>query len=172
MRAHGDICIRMKSVNLDAYACICYGVHMSERTPTETEIAAWARLVRVSQRLVKAVEAALKRAGLPPLAWYDALLELRRAGDEGLRPQALQQAMLLEQHRISRLLDRLEAAGLVERRPCPEDRRGQVVHLTPAGGDTLSRMWPVYRGAIATRFAGPLEPGEAETLARILGRLT
>lgn len=144
---------------------------MSARKPTETEIAAWARLVRVSHRLLRAVEAELKRAELPPLAWYDALLELRRAADEGLRPQALQQAMLLEQHRISRLLDRLEAAGLVERRPCPDDRRGQVVQLTSAGGATLSRTWPVYRRAIARHFAEPLEPGEAETLVRILGRL-
>ena len=159
------------NVNLDAHAWTCYRVHMSARRPTETEIAAWTRLVRASHRLLRAVEVALKRAELPPLAWYDALLELRRAGDAGLRPQALQQAMLLEQHRISRLLDRLEAAGLVERRPCPEDRRGQIVHLTEAGSATLSRTWPVYRDAIAEHFAAPLEPGEAETLARILRRI-
>ena len=145
---------------------------MSQASPTEAEIAAWARLVRVSQALIQAVEADLKGAGLPPLSWYDALLELRRAGAEGLRPHALQQKMLLEQYNMSRLLDRLEKAGLVERRPCPHDRRGQIVHLTEAGRETLSRMWPVYRQAIGTHFAAPLPPGEAETLLGLLRRFS
>lgn len=143
---------------------------MKDAGPSTSDIAAWARLIRVSQRLLGAVEAEMKRAGLPPLAWYDALLELRRAGTEGLRPQALQQAMLLEQYNLSRLLDRLEKAGLIRRSPCPDDRRGHTVHLTEAGAETLSRMWPVYRQAIATHFSARLGPGDAEAMLRLLGR--
>lgn len=145
---------------------------MNQDAATAPEITAWARLIRASRTVLQAVESDLKAADLPPLSWYDALLELRRAGEAGLRPQALQQAVLLEQYNISRLVDRLEAAGLVERRPCPEDRRGQIVHLTKAGATTLSRMWPVYRGAIARHFADRLGPGDAKALLRILGRLT
>lgn len=139
-----------------------------ETDPTETEISAWARLVRVSQALVAAVESDLKRAGLPPLAWYDALLELRRAGPDGLRPRELQQKMLLAQSNLSRLVDRLERAGLAERRPCAEDARGQVVRATDAGRAMLRRIWPVYRRAIAERFARRLAPGEAEALFGLL----
>ena len=145
---------------------------MSAKTSRRTEIRAWARLILVSQQLLQAVEADLKRAGLAPLAWYDALLELRRAGGEGLRPQALQQAMLLEQYNLSRLLDRLEKAGLVEREPCAEDRRGQVVRLTEAGADMLARMWPVYRTSIESRFADRLGPGQAQELLALLGRFS
>ena len=46
----------------------------------------WMRLMRASRTTLAAIEAALKGAGLPPLSWYDALLELRRAGVGGLRP--------------------------------------------------------------------------------------
>lgn len=144
---------------------------MDHDRPTEDEVSAWARLVRASRSVLQAIERELKRADLPPLSWYDAMLELRRAGEAGLRPQALQEAVLLEQYNISRLIDRLEAAGLVERRPCPEDRRGQIVHLTETGAETVAKMWPIYRRAIATHFADRLGPGEAKVLLRILGRV-
>ena len=58
-------------------------------------IDAWAELLRRSQSLLASVEGDVKSAGLPPLAWYDALLELKRVGAMGLRPFELQQKMLL-----------------------------------------------------------------------------
>lgn len=151
-----------------------HGVDISIRMTelTTTEIAAWARLLRTSRMLLDGAEADLKAAGLPPLGWYDVLLELKRAGDAGLRPVALQEALLLAQYGLSRLLDRMETAGLIARDPCPEDGRGQVVTLTPAGRTMLERMWPVYREAIATRFSSRLEDGEAAMLARIFSRLS
>lgn len=139
--------------------------------PSEIEITAWARLIRVSGVLVQEVEADLKAAGLPPLAWYDVLLELKRVGADGLRPHELQQAVLLAQYNLSRLIDRMARAGLVERRPCPTDGRGQVVAATTDGLAMLRRMWPVYRDAISRRFAERLGPGEPEALARLLARL-
>src|SRR5688572_30747564 len=93
----------------------------------EDEILAWARLLKASTRMVEAAERDLKAAGLPPLAWYDALLELHRAAPSGLRPGDLEKEMLLPQYNVSRLIDRLETAGHVERLPHPEDGRGQVV---------------------------------------------
>ena len=57
-----------------------------------------------------AVEVDLKRAGFPPLSWYDVLLELRRAGDDGLRPLEIEARLLLAQHNVSRLIERLEKA--------------------------------------------------------------
>ena len=96
-------------------------------------MAAWVRLVRVPQSLLSAVETELKSKGYPPLAWYDALLELRRAGADGLRPFELQGAMLLAQYNLSRLTDRLDKAGYVRRRPYDGDRRGQLLTITPQG---------------------------------------
>lgn len=143
---------------------------MTPELPPAT-VTAWARLIRAGQGVLAAVEADLKAAGFPPLAWYDALLELRRAGEPGLRPLALQQQMLLAQYNLSRLLDRLERAGLIERRPCPDDARGQVVHATADGLTLLERMWPAYRAAIKDHFADKMDSASTEVLGRLLGKL-
>lgn len=139
--------------------------------PNATEIEAWARLQRASRRMLESAEVDLKAAGLPPLVWYDALLELKRAGPDGLRPVALQEAMLLAQYNVSRLADRLEQAGLVARAPCAGDGRGHVLCLTPAGEAMLARIWPVYRAAISRHFASALRPGDAARLDEILAPL-
>lgn len=139
--------------------------------PTATKIEAWARLIRVAQTLLAAVEADLKAKGFPPLAWFDALLELNRAGDAGLRPYQLQDEMLLAQYNLSRLIDRLEAADCVARVPCAEDRRGHSVTLTAGGRQLLRRMWPAYRAAIAAHFSAKLTEQEARTLSAVLHTL-
>ena len=142
----------------------------SPSLPRDT-VESWARLIRAAQSTLAAVERDVKRAGFPPLAWYDALLELRRAGAKGLRPFELQAVMLLAQYNLSRLTDRLTDSGYVERRPCPEDGRGQVLAITATGEDLLKSMWPAYRSAIATHFAERLGPDDAANLGIILTRL-
>lgn len=138
---------------------------------SEATVRAWARLVRVSQAVLSAVEADLKRDGLPPLAHYDALLELSRTGREGLRPFELQRAMLLAQYNVSRLVDRLARAGHLERCIAEDDGRGQTLLITPAGRALLKRMWPAYARAIRRHFGAALTEAEAEALANLLGKL-
>ena len=142
-----------------------------QRPLSDTTVAAWARLVRVSQSVLAAVESELKAKGFPPLAWYDALLELRRAGEAGLRPFELQRAMLLAQYNLSRLTERLLKAGYVARKPCEADGRGHILTITPAGEALLKQMWPAYRAAIQTHFADRLGERDAKALGEILGRL-
>ncbi|NND72026.1 MAG: winged helix-turn-helix transcriptional regulator [Rhodothermales bacterium] len=132
---------------------------------------AWASLVRVSGNLVARVEADLRRAKLPPLAQYDALLELHRAGVKGLRPFELQHEMLLAQYNVSRLIVRLVNAGLVERMASEDDGRGQLLRITMNGKELLKRMWPVYASAINRHFGHRLEPAEIISLAAILDKL-
>jgi DNA-binding MarR family transcriptional regulator len=144
---------------------------MPERQPSDAVIRAWARLVRAQQRALTAVEADLKAAGFPPLAWYDVLLELSRADGGELRPFALEQELLLAQYNLSRLIDRLETAGHVERRTCPEDGRGQVVAITASGRALVKRMWPTYRAAIGRHVGAKLSEDEAARLAALLGKL-
>lgn len=134
-------------------------------------VTAWARLLRVSQSLLVAADAELRAKGFPPLAWYDALLELKRAGDAGLRPFELQREMLLAQYNVSRLIDRLVTAGYVERRTASADRRGQVLTIKKAGKALLMEMWPVYQSIIRAAFADRLDEGEIAVLNDILARL-
>src|SRR5262249_1912407 len=131
----------------------------------------WARLLKAQRTALAGVEGALKSAGLPPLAWYDALLELERAGAAGLRPFELERAMLLEQYNLSRLLDRIETAGYLDRRPIADDGRGQVVVITPSGKAMRRRMWPVYAAAIQSTFGRHLSEQQARNLDTLLGAL-
>lgn len=139
--------------------------------PSDEAVTAWARLVRVSQAVLSRVESDLKAAGLPPLVWYDALLELERSRPGGLRPYQLRERMLLAQYNLSRLTDRLKNAGHIEREDCADDGRGQVLKITEEGRALLRSMWPVYRQAIATHFADKLDADETAALALTLAKL-
>jgi DNA-binding MarR family transcriptional regulator len=157
-------------VKLDADAFIAEEWLMAEKSPSDTVIRAWARLVRAETAVLAAVEADLKTGGFPPLAWYDVLLELSRR-KEGLRPFEIEKETLLAQYNLSRLLDRLEKAGYVERQPSPDDGRGNVVVLTEDGRALMKRMWPTYRAAIARHVGEKLSENEAAQLAALLGKL-
>jgi len=133
---------------------------------------AWARLVRAQQGALGNVEAALKAAGFPPLVWYDVLLELERAPGGSLRHKEIEQEMLLERYHVTRVVERMERAGLVERRPCPDDARGAVAVITEEGRDLRQRMWPVYADAVDRHFARHFSRQELEQLVLLLGRLS
>jgi DNA-binding MarR family transcriptional regulator len=108
---------------------------------------------------------------LPPLAWYDVLLELSRARDGRLRPFEIEKETLLAQYNLSRLLDRLEKEGLIGREPCADDARGQWVVITDKGRAMQARIWKVYAKAIQQHVGEKLDDKAAETLGQLLGRL-
>ena len=142
---------------------------MTDR-PSQAAIQAWARLERAHRAALATVEARLKAAGLPDLAWYDVLLELERA-DGGLRPFELQKAMLFAQYNLSRLIDRMATAGYVARAASEEDGRGHVLRITRSGRAIRRRIWPVYAAAIEEAVGSRLSDAEARTLVDLLSRL-
>ncbi len=144
---------------------------MAEAKPTEAAIRAWARLIRVEQALLGQVEDDLKSAGLPPLVWYDVLLELVREPDGRLRHRDLHLRMLLAKYNLSRLLDRMEADALIGREPVGDDARGEYVRITAIGRETQKRTWPVYRRGIGKYFSGRLDADDIERLLHILDKL-
>src|SRR5260221_303001 len=101
-----------------------------KRKPSTEATAAWIRLMRVQSRVLDCVEQDLKEAGFPPLAWYDALLELSRAPSGEMRPVELEKQMLLPQYSTSRLIDRLVDEGLAALRECKIDKLGHIVEIT------------------------------------------
>jgi DNA-binding MarR family transcriptional regulator len=113
----------------------------------------WRAFVEAHASVFREVDAALASAELPPATWYDVLWPLYRAPKRRLRMNELAAAVVLSRTGLTRLVDRVEAAGLVQREPVPEDRRGTYVKLTPAGARMLRRMWPPYEAVLARRFA-------------------
>ena len=142
-----------------------------KRKPSTEATAAWTRLMRVRSRVLDAVEQELKKAGFPPLAWYDALLELSRAPSGELRPVELERQMLLPQYSTSRLIDRLVDEGLAVRRECKIDKRGQFVEITEAGRELQKRMWAAYSTAIEKHVGSKLTDADATKLCTLLDRL-
>lgn len=140
--------------------------------PSDSVVRAWTGLIRAQAHTMRQVETALKAAGLPPLAWYDALLELDRAGKTGLRPIELEQMLLLPQYGLSRLLDRLARAGYVQRRAVVGDGRGQLIVITRAGRGMRRRMWRVYAKAINAAVGDHLSDRQAAILAGLLAKLS
>lgn len=134
-------------------------------------VQAWARLLQVAPTLLATVEAELKQAGLPPTQWYDALAALEREPQQSLTPGEIEQRLLLTQCTTSRLIERLVAEGYALRVVNPDDRRRQIVHLSPAGKTLIARMWPVYAGAIKRHVGRKLAPDDAQVLIRILEKL-
>ncbi len=132
---------------------------------------AWMGLVRAEQAILAAVEADLRSADLPPLIWYDVLLELDRAETGRLSPGELAERMLLSQCNTSRLIDRMAEEKLLRRIAHPEDRRRQWIEIAPAGRALRKRIWPAYRAAILRHVGAKLSSAEAAKLAELLGKL-
>ena len=129
---------------------------------------AWVAIQRFGPALLERVEAELKAAGFPALEWYDVLWALEREGP--LRQRDLADHMLIARYSISRLIDRMEAEGKVQRRECPEDGRGQMVHITAAGLKLRKAIWAVYGKAMRDALA-PLSDTEKLQLAALLAKL-
>lgn len=142
-----------------------------KRKPSTEATAAWIRLMRVQSRVLDAVEQDLKKAGFPPLAWYDALVELSRAPTGELRPVELERHMLIPQYSTSRLIDRLVEEGLAVRRECKVDKRGQFVEITEGGRDLQKRMCGAYSAAIEKYVGSKLSDADATRLCALLDRL-
>jgi len=140
-------------------------------TPTQKTIQAWIQLHHAQRMLLDTVEQSLKDAGLPPLAWYDVLLELQRKKRMGLRQYEIGDKILLNKHNLSRLLDRLEKNGLIDRQVCKEDGRGNIIKITDAGEKLMKQIWPVYSKSMQENFGDKLSPDEFVKLNRILNKV-
>ncbi len=142
---------------------------MTEKV-SDAVTAAWIRLVRARHKVVSAVEADGKAAGVLPMEQYDVLWELERA-PEGRRPYELEERLLFAQYNLSRLIDRMVEAGLVRKVSCPEDKRGHVLHITEAGRKQRKATWPHYAKSINRHVGDKLSEAEADRLAALLSKL-
>jgi DNA-binding MarR family transcriptional regulator len=138
----------------------------------EPYLEAWRAFLNAHAATIERAEQAFSAAGLPPLSWYDALWPLHRApGRKARMGELAAQVVTISRSGLTRLVDRLEAAGLVRRETSPDDRRGTVVAITREGSALLRRMWPVYAAEIRHSFVDALEEHEAVALRDALMRV-
>ena len=134
-------------------------------------VAAWRGLLRAHAATVRAIEADLSGRQLMPLGWYDVLLELNGVPKRQLRMQDLAARVTLSRTRVSRIVDELERAGLVERSADPDDGRAYLATITAEGRAGLRRTAPHYLRAIETHFTSLLTDAERQVLVDSLGRV-
>lgn len=137
---------------------------------TEPHLSAWRSLLSTHASVVARIEQALSEAELPPLGWYDVLWAVRRAPGRRIRMAELAGSLTISRGGITKLVDRLAAAGLLTREQAADDGRGFFAVLTDAGEHMLRRMWPVYAGVLQETFVDAVSADEAAAIAAGLDR--
>lgn len=144
---------------------------MGHATATDARLAAWDLFLEAQGTLLCRLERELHTECGLPLTWYTVLLRLGDAPDRRLRMQELVGSLMLTKSGITRLVDRMAAAGLIARTTCPSDRRGAFASLTDAGSATLQRATPIHRRGIQQHFGNQLTDDELRALTRVLTKL-
>lgn len=127
---------------------------------------AWSLFLTAHALVVEEIEKRLSAADLPPLAWYDALWALERAPEGTARMFEMAERMVIARYNLTRLMDRIEAAGLVERFRSDKDRRATYARLTPKGRALRREMWKVYGPAIDELFLSRLPAAQQAAMAK------
>lgn len=135
------------------------------------QLEAWRTFLEAHARSIEVLTRELKAAEDLPLTWYDVLVQLHEAPQRRLRMQELADAVLLSKSGVTRLVDRLERAGLVTRSRCTDDRRGTFAELTEAGSDRLRATAPTHLEGVQRYFTTLMDEDEAATLTALLTRV-
>ncbi|MDO8214073.1 MarR family winged helix-turn-helix transcriptional regulator [Conexibacter sp. CPCC 206217] len=136
-----------------------------------TELGAWKGLLRVHASLMKRLDAELEAAHRLPLTSYEVLMQLADAPERKMRMCDLADSVLLSRSGMSRLVDRLERDGLLQRAACPNDARGAFAVLTDAGAELLDAARPTHHAGIRRGFLEHFDEAELEQLAAYWARL-
>ncbi len=138
---------------------------------TSAEAAAWGGFLSTHGQLSKRIEENLRRTSGLSHAEYEVLLRLFLQQDGRLRIQELAEHSVLTHSGTSRLIDRLEGAGLVARAGAEEDRRGAYAVLTEAGRDHFIHTARHHTALVREIFLNHFSPEELELLGSCWARL-
>ncbi len=136
------------------------------------ELAAWRGMLRVHASLTRALDAELHRAHDLPLSSYEVLLFLADAPGGRLRMSELADGVLLSRSGLTRLVDRLEQAGLLERERCDDDARGYFAIITDRGRELFSDARETHLAGVRDRFLVHFTRDELRHLGELWNRVT
>ena len=140
-------------------------------TQQASALDAWVRLLRGHSAAMKAINARLVEGHGLTINDYEVLLHLARAEGARMRRVDLAERILLTPSGVTRLLDGLERAGLVERASCESDRRVTYAVLTEAGQEKLEGAGESHVADVRAFFEEHFSKDELDQLASLLGRL-
>jgi DNA-binding MarR family transcriptional regulator len=132
---------------------------------------AWDALSRAYAAVSLRLQEVLAQHDFPPLPWFDLLCAVAGAPEQRMRMGELAEALVMTRGGLTKLVDRLVKAGLLERTFCESDRRVSYATLLPAGAELLAEMRPVIAAELEASFSGRLGAREAGELRGILESL-
>ncbi len=133
---------------------------------------AWRSLLRAHARVLARLDADLQASQGLSVQDYGVLVQLSEEDDGRMRMSELAERLLLSPSGLTRRLDGLVAAGMVERHRCPTDRRGAFAVLTPAGRARLDAAAPDHVEQVRRHFVDRLSRQQLEALADALDKVS
>lgn len=143
----------------------CYAPEVTPGRLTETEMRAWQALLHAYHQVIRKLDWELRDEHDLPLAAYDVLLRLARAPGRALRMTDLAERVMLSPSGVTRLVDRLVAKDLVQRRTDPDDARVALACLTDEGLRHLRRAATTHLRGIREHFTGQLSEAQLRDVA-------
>jgi DNA-binding MarR family transcriptional regulator len=137
------------------------------RELTPEQLAAWSGFLLGHAQIVRALDAELEEEHGLPLSSYDVLIQLSLAPGRRLRMFELAEAVVLSRSGLTRMVDRLERDGLVERERGEVDPRQMYARLTDRGFEVLADATPTHVAGIKERFLERLSDEQTKQLASI-----
>ena len=145
---------------------------MMANTRSTPAAEAWRGLLLAFTDVHQELEREMEQGCGLPIDRYEILLMLYETGGDGMRPSEIAERRRLSRSGATRLIDRLESDGLVDRRVCGDDRRGNVVSLTQAGRKTFIAAGRVHLDGIERHVGAKLTRAEMADVGRILSKLS
>jgi DNA-binding MarR family transcriptional regulator len=159
-----------QSMNKQLQRGLSHG-EQSLSSPSPERLRAWRLYFESALALVDVLDVELERDAGIPLRWYDVLVHLEETPD-GLRMNELAERILYSKSGFTRVVDRLEEAGLVRRVRPNNDRRSILVVLTDQGQTKMEHARRHHRHAIEQHFSRHLSDTDIKTLTRALEKLS
>jgi DNA-binding MarR family transcriptional regulator len=138
---------------------------------TLSRLNAWGAFLTAHKALETILSRELESACGLPLTWFDALAQLRKAPARRLTMTQLASALLFSKSGLTRLIDRMEEARLVQRLARPGDRRSLHIALADAGEAKYRQALPIHLDHVKRHFAAYIEDGEAAAVESALVRM-
>ena len=131
----------------------------------------WEGISRAHNSMTASIEKEMLPETGIALGWYQVLAHLNRAPNGMLRFQDLARAAGLTDSGVSRRLNQMIKAGLVDRHTCATDGRGVYAHLTDKGKASYAKAHSVFLRSLHRNLDGNFQAGEADALNAVLSRL-
>ena len=129
---------------------------------------AWRGVLFAHGQVIREIEKYLQAEHQLPLSWFDVLSRLASAPENQLRMSELSEAALFTRSGLTRLVDRIEEAGLVRRERIAGDRRGVSVVLTPDGREKFEQAFEGHKAIVEQAFSSRMSPKQWREIGKAL----